>query len=154
MLLKKICFFKQIYTHDQHMLTTDLLPVEEIRKRHRKNAFTFLGQFYGFVSECLLYFGMILSIKQIWHINIRMWLAMGLSIEFGILSVVEIMTSDCLVQYLPHKFVFPRNWFLILQFELSMLTFARSQYDCQNWLCIVLWCLIVCSHQYRLNWIP
>ena len=108
-LLCYICFFKQIYTHDQHMLTTDLLPVEEIRKRHRKNAFTFLGQFYGFVSECLLYFGMILSIKQIWHINIRMWLAMGLSIEFGILSVVEIMTSDSLVQYLPHNFVFPRN---------------------------------------------
>ena len=99
-----ILFFGHLYKNDEGLLAKKLLPAVEIKRRHRKNAITFLGQFYGFVAAFVLYFGMAFTLQEGSDVTIRLWLVVGLPIEFGIVSVVEVMTSNCLVQYLPHNY--------------------------------------------------
>ena len=99
-----ILFFGHLYKNDEGLLAKKLLPASEIKRRHRKNAITFLGQFYGFVAAFVLYFGMAFTLQEGSDVTIRLWLVLGLPIEFGIVSVVEVMTSNCLVQYLPHNY--------------------------------------------------
>jgi uncharacterized membrane protein len=102
-LLCYVLFFAHLYTKDKGLLAKKLLPTHEIKRRYRKNAITFIGQFYGFVAAFVLYFGLIITLQEGSDITLRLWIVVGLPIEFGIVSVVEVMTSECLVQYLPHN---------------------------------------------------
>ena len=96
-------FFGHIYIHDHLMLTEKLLASEEVNKRHRKNAITFLGQFYGFVSETIISLAYMYTYKANANINARLAVALGSWIEFGLLSFIEVMTSNNLRNYLPHN---------------------------------------------------
>ena len=98
-----ILFFKHLYSHDEDMLKKKRLPVGEVRKRHRTNAITFLGQFYGFVVECMITFILVYTMKGSSDIRYRMFLVIGYYVEFGVLTIVEVLTSQSLVRYLPHK---------------------------------------------------
>ena len=103
-LLCYISFFAHLYKHDKGMLTKKRLPANEIKRRHRQNAITFLGQFYGFLAGFFLYFGLMFTIQEGSDTTLRLWLVVGQPIEFGIVSVVEVMTSKHLIQYLPHNY--------------------------------------------------
>ena len=79
------------------------VPFNDVNKRHRKNAITFLGQFYGFAVRCLLAIGMIYILHTHSDVIYRLIILVVNWVEFGILSVVEVMTSQNLLQNLPHN---------------------------------------------------
>ena len=85
------------------MLSRKVLNLHQVRERRRKNAITFFGQFYGFLVECVLYFGLMYTMQKDSDINVRMGLLIGLAVEFGIVSVVEVLTSQHLALHLPHN---------------------------------------------------
>ena len=98
-----LLFFRHLYSHDQEMLRKKRVPINEVKKRHRKNAITFLGQFYGFVVECAITFILVYTMRDGSDIRYRMFLVIGYYAEFGLLTIVEVMTSKDLVKYLPHN---------------------------------------------------
>ena len=98
-----VLFFKHLYSHNEDMLKKKRLPVGEVKNRHRTNAITFLGQFYGFVVECMITFALVYTMKGSSDIRYRMFLVIGYYVEFGVLTIVEVSTSQNLVRYLPHK---------------------------------------------------
>jgi len=57
-------FFQHLDEHDKAMLKKKVLKVREVKRRKRENAITFLGQFYGFGIEMMVYCGMIYTFKQ------------------------------------------------------------------------------------------
>ena len=85
------------------MLTKDILKPEQVKKRNRKNAITFLGQFYSFVAETIISVTCLYTYKTNAYINARLAWALGAWIEFGLVSFIEVMTSSNLQDYLPHK---------------------------------------------------
>ena len=101
-----LIFFYHMYSNNQGMVTKKILPVVEVRKRHRKNAITFLGQFYCFLVECAITIGFFYTMQESSEPRDRAYLLVGLLVEFGILSVVEVITSNALKQNLPHKRIF------------------------------------------------
>ena len=100
-----VTFFAHLYKNDSGLLAKKLLPADEIKRRYRKNAITFFGQFYGFVSGMMLYLGVLLTFQEGSDVTLRLWIILWQAIEFGIVSVVEVMTSECLPNYLPHKYI-------------------------------------------------
>jgi hypothetical protein len=106
-----ICYlliFSHLYFHDKYMLKRKLLSVDQVNRRNQKNAVAFLGQFYGFVVECVLYFtAMYLVFKENSNISYRAALAFCFWAEFGVVSIVEVMASNNLRRYLPHNWYFP-----------------------------------------------
>jgi hypothetical protein len=98
-----IIFFQHVYSHDQGLLTRKVLSVGEVTKRHRQNAITFLGQFYGFVAECTTTFVLGYTMARNTNIGHRAAGAICMCVEFGILSVVEVMVSQGLWDKLPHN---------------------------------------------------
>ena len=104
-LLCYVLFFGHLNTHDSTMLRRNVLKEEEVKRRRQKNAITFLGQFYGFVVECILYVSlMYLILNENSHINYRVGIVICFWAEFGIVSAVEVMVSENLKQYLPHRY--------------------------------------------------
>ena len=95
-------FFQHLNGHDKAMLKKKVLKMDQVKRRKRQNAITFLGQFYGFIVEVLLYTGLIYALLHL-SISHRVWIVLGVVIEFGIISVVEVLTSNNLIEYLPHK---------------------------------------------------
>ena len=104
-----ILFFHHIYSHNERLVTKKVLPVVEVRKRHRKNAITFLGQFYCFLVECCITIGFIYTMHDSSGPKDRAFLIIGLWCEFGILSVIEVITSNTLKENLLHKRLLKRN---------------------------------------------
>ena len=98
-----IIVFRHLYIHDKRLMNRKILPANEINRRHQKNATTLLGQFYGFGIETIFYFGVLLSLKSKSDNLFRVGLMIGIWVEFGLLSVVEVMTSHFLKQNLPHN---------------------------------------------------
>ena len=98
-----ILFFHHLYSHNEGMVTRKILPAIEVRKRHRKNAITFLGQFYCFLVECAITIGFFYTMHETATVGNRAGLLVGLWVEFGILSVIEVMTSNTLKDNLPHN---------------------------------------------------
>ena len=96
-----LLFFHHLYHHNERM--RKVLRVGEVKKRHRRNAITFLAQFYGFVVECAINAGFIYTIRESSDISFRLMLVICISAEFGLLSVVEVLTSDGLRRNLPHN---------------------------------------------------
>ena len=100
-----VVFFHHLHSHDKEMIKKKLLPDTEIRRRHRKNAITFLGQFYGFIVEFARVSLLIYSMAPNSDITYRFVMTMSIWIEFGILSIVEVMTSQGLRPKLPHNYI-------------------------------------------------
>ena len=98
-----LIFFAHLYSHDRAMITRNILPKHEVNKRFQKNATTFFGQFYGFIIESIVLFGLLYTLEDGSEITVRLLLVLGFNIEFGLISVVEVLTSRRLLQYLPHK---------------------------------------------------
>ena len=98
-----ILLFHHLYTHDQDLLKNNRLPVGEIKKRHRQNATSFLGQFYGFAVKTILTFGMMFTLTvESGVLFFRMVIVVFFWVEFGIIAFVEVLTSQNLRQNLPH----------------------------------------------------
>ena len=99
-----VMFFQHLSRHDKAMLRKKVLEIGKVKRRRRRNAITFLGQFYGFIVEVMLYLGLIYTLNKNSHIEYRLGMVLFGWIEFGICSVVEVMTSNNLREYLPHNY--------------------------------------------------
>ena len=99
-----ILFFKHLYTHDEDMLKSKRLPANVINQRHRTNAVTFLGQFYEFVAKCVRLTLLMYTMSEKSGATYRLVMVISIWVEFGIVSIVEVMTSTMLIQNLPSIF--------------------------------------------------
>ena len=111
-----VTVFLHLYTHNNGLAMRKLLPANEINRRNQKNAVTLLGQFYGFGFEIIFYFWLLISLKSKdsfgnWNKLFEVVLVTGFWIEFGLLSIVEVMTSKSLKENLPHNRF--RRWYCI-----------------------------------------
>jgi hypothetical protein len=103
-----LVIFGHLYFHDKYMLKRKILSVDQVQKRNQTNAVTFLGQFYGFVVECVFCFSLLyLVMKEKSNITYRVVIVIYVWVEFGIVSIVEVMSSQNLRKYLPHNWYFP-----------------------------------------------
>ena len=101
-----ILFFRQVYYHNKGMLSRNILTKGEVKRRRQVNAITFLGQFYGFIAESVLYFGMMFTLQESSDIAYRVGIVLIFWLEFGVVSVVEVITSENLRNFLPHNLCF------------------------------------------------
>ena len=101
-----ILFFNHVYYHDKGLLSRKILSDGEFKRRRRVNAITFLGQFYGFFAECILYFGTIFTLHESSDIVNRVSIVLCIWFEFGVVSIVEVITSKDLRKFLPHNLCF------------------------------------------------
>ena len=101
-----IFFFNHVYHHNKGMLVRKVLTNGEFKRRRRVNAITFLGQFYGFVVECILYFGLLFTLHESSDITYRVSIVLIVWLEFGLVSGVEVITSQNLRKFLPHNLCF------------------------------------------------
>ena len=111
LLIEVACYaivFHTMYAHDKEMLRLKRIPAREARKRYRRNAITFLGQFYSFVVESGVTMILGYTMLEQSDISYRLFIVIYRWVEFGILSIVEVMSSENLILHLPHK-LFSRN---------------------------------------------
>ena len=89
-----IWFFCHRYQNDNGNIR-HLLEPQNIRNRNRKNAVTFLGQFYGFVIEyAFLLSFLLLHLFASEHAqHFRVLVVLVKLMDFGLLSAVEVLTS-------------------------------------------------------------
>ena len=99
-----VLFFEHLDDHDKAMLKKKVLQIGEVKRRRCRNAITFVGQFYGFAIEMMVFSGMIYTFRETSIISHRLGIVLFFWVEFGIVSIVEVMTSNNLRQYLPHNF--------------------------------------------------
>jgi hypothetical protein len=100
-----VMFFQHLDDHDKAMLKKKVLKIGGVKRRRRENAITFVGQFYGFGIEMMVYSAMIYTSREKTSVIYRLGVVLCFWIEFGIVSIVEVMTSNSLSQYLPHNFI-------------------------------------------------
>ena len=100
-----LAFSCHLYCHDRHMLKRKILKEDVIRRRNQKNAITFLGQFWSFTAEFVVLTLSIISMAKQSNIIYRVFAIILFWVEFGLISVVEVVTSNSLINYLPHKFI-------------------------------------------------
>ena len=101
-----VLFFQHLYSHDEKMLTSKALSVRQVKKRHQQNAISFIGQFYTFLVKLTNIMFLIYTLNESSHAGWRMIFHIYIRIQFGIYSVVEVMTSQQLKDKLPHKIYF------------------------------------------------
>ena len=101
-----LVFFHHLYSHDEEMKMKKIVKESEVNKRHQKNAITFLAQFYGFVVELARVILLLYTLSPDSDISYRLLMTTSVWIEFGVLSVVEVMTSHGLRSKLPHNIYF------------------------------------------------
>ena len=102
-LLCYVMFGRYLHNNDKGLFTKKLIKESEYKRRRQINCMTFSGQFYGFMVECITYIGLYNTLKKSSDISFRLLLAICYWVEFGIVSVVEVMTSQNLRPYLPHN---------------------------------------------------
>ena len=91
-----VIIFHHLFKHDNGRITA-FLSQECTRHRNRSNAITFIGQFYGFWTEFV--FMVILTICIVLgksNIQMKALVSVIKFIEFGILSAIEVLTSETL----------------------------------------------------------
>ena len=98
-----VLFFHHLHDHDDRMLKKKIISMGEVQIRRRQNAISFLGQFYGFGVEVLLYVSLMYTLREKESIGYRVAIVVGVWLEFAIISIVEVMTSNNLREYLPHN---------------------------------------------------
>ena len=101
-----VIIFHTIYTHDENMLKLKRIQTGELRRRHRRNAITFLGQFYSFMVEGGITVILAYTMTDQSDISFRLFIVIYRWVEFGTLSVVEVMSSHSLIDNLPHRLLF------------------------------------------------
>ena len=99
-------FFGHLYFHDRSMLKRKVFQESEFKRRRTINAMSFMGQFYGFVIECITYIGFMLTMEEGSNIKNRIAIAIGFWVEFGINSIIEVLVSQNLRECLPHILYF------------------------------------------------
>ena len=88
-----IVYFHHIYDHDKGV--AHLFKEDEVRRRVRRNAISFVGQFYGFCTECLfLGFFTIAIMKGKSYLPFKAFAQIIKFTEFGALSIVEVVTCQ------------------------------------------------------------
>ena len=98
-----ILLFKHLYKHNEDLLRKKTLPAGEIKRRHKQNAMSFVGQFYGFVVRTVLTIGCLFTlIAEPGWTFLRMVVFVFVWVEFGIIAIVEVMTSVNIYNNLPH----------------------------------------------------
>ena len=107
-LVSYVVFFGHYYLHDREMLRKKILKADEIKRRNQKNAITFLGQFWTFLTECIMLILIFISLNEQSDISFRVFAIIGFWIEFGLVSVVEVCASESLGDYLPHRIILRR----------------------------------------------
>ena len=98
-----LMFFSHLHGNDKNLFTRKIIKEVEYKKRRQINCITFSGQFYGFLVECTTYIGICSTLTKNSSTSFRMLVAICYWVEFGIVSVVEVMTSQNLRRYLPHN---------------------------------------------------
>ena len=91
-----VIIFHHLFKHDNGRITA-FLSQECTRHRNRSNAITFIGQFYGFWTEfvfLVIFITCIVLGKS--NIQLKALVTVIKYIEFGILSTVEVSTSETL----------------------------------------------------------
>ena len=87
-----IVFFYHCYKNDNGNIK-NFLPKDVTRQRNQRNAITFLGQVYGFWIEFAFMLGtLILTFKS--NAAIKEIGSMAKIMEFGVISAVEVLSSD------------------------------------------------------------
>ena len=98
-----LTFFGYLYVHNRAMMKKKVMEPGVLERRQQKNAITFLGQFWTFVVEFLMYLVAMFSMSKQTPITYRLVIIIGFWVEFGFVSIVEVMTSQNLRRYLPHN---------------------------------------------------
>ena len=98
-----LMFFSHLHENDKTLFTRKVIKEVEYKRRRQINCITFSGQFYGFLVECTTYIGIYSTLQKNSNISYRMLVAICYWVEFGIVSFVEVMTSQNLRRYLPHN---------------------------------------------------
>ena len=102
-------FFGHLYRHDREMLKKKILKEDAIRQRNKRNAITFIGQFWTFMTELTCLVLVIISIaNQKSGIFYRMVSIIAVWVELGFVSVVEVWASRSLQYHLPHRVIYRR----------------------------------------------
>ena len=113
-----ITVFHHLFKNDNGNIKK-LLSKECIRHRNRCNAITFIGQFYGFSTEFV--FMVVINICIVLgksNIQIKALAIIVKYMEFGILSMVEVLASESLRNIfiesmfsIPERMFFKIAWF-------------------------------------------
>ena len=98
-----LVFFNHLYSHDKGLFSRKVLKENEFKRRRQRNCMTFSGQFYGFMVECITYIVVIHTLKKDSDISYRLTISICFWVEFGIVSFIEVMTSENLRPFLPHN---------------------------------------------------
>ena len=109
-----VIILHHLFTHDNGRIKT-FLSKECIRHRNRSNAITFIGQFYGFWTKFIfmvIWFICLMLGKS--NIQIKALAAMVKFMEFGMLSMVEVLATESL-----------RNIFIESMFSIIEKTFLK-----------------------------
>ena len=104
-----VCYlviFGHLFLHNRAMMKKKLMEPGVLERRQQKNAITFLGQFWTFIIECIVYILMIYTMKKESHFAYRFIAVLGYWLEFGFVSIVEVMSSQNLRRFLPHNRIF------------------------------------------------
>ena len=94
-----LVFFGHLYLHDREMLRKKLLKADVIHRRYKKNAITFFGQFWSFLAELTFLVLVVISMSKESGIFYRKVAIIGIRMEFGFVSVVEVLVSKPLQHY-------------------------------------------------------
>ena len=89
-----ICFFHYIYKHDNSEGMRRLLDQEIIKRRNKKNAVTFFGQFCSFVIDVSVMTFLILQASMNWNDTFGLVFVWIKLIGFASVSIVEVLTSS------------------------------------------------------------
>jgi hypothetical protein len=101
-----LVIFGHLYLHNRAMMKKKITEPGVVERRQQKNAITFLGQFWSFIVECIVYLLMMYTMNKKSHFIYRVVVIIGFWVEFGLVSAVEVMTSKNLRRYLPHNRIF------------------------------------------------
>ena len=94
-LLCYVLFFYHVYRSDK--VVSKLLFDDERQRRRRKNVISFLGQFYVFCAKFITLLVFIFAtIQGKTHVTMKALAMVTKFTEFGMLSIVEVMTSPAM----------------------------------------------------------
>ena len=87
-------FFYHIFTHDNGSIKK-LLPKDVTRQRNKRNAISFVGHIYAFLIEFAFFFGTLI-VLIISNPEVKYYGSVSKIMEFGVLSVVEVCSSEAM----------------------------------------------------------
>ena len=89
-----VAFFHHVICHDNGPIKANLRP-EVTKQRNRTNAISFLGQFYAFATEAaFLTAYLVIIATDDKNTEIKAIVVVLKFVEFGVLSLVEILASE------------------------------------------------------------